>query len=146
MIGLVLAAGLFTAMDPTNAASQQAHEIHGLLNQWEVRSDRACFGQEIGEAKTLATELRILAAGRARALSNPRYGNVQKHLALKTVYHVAPLAGDTMVTIGEAYLRGGCPDQADEVFRKVLTYDGDIYESYRQRARVGIDDVRAAAR
>jgi hypothetical protein len=59
--------------------------------------------------------------------------------ALKTV--------NTRLLVADAYLQHKCLDEADKTYRSVLiSYIGSNYVAARQRAQVGIDDVRAARR
>jgi hypothetical protein len=48
--------------------------------------------------------------------------------------------------LADAAASHGCPKLADQVYREVIkTYIGSDYAAQRQRAQIGIEDVRAAA-
>ena len=54
-------------------------------------------------------------------------------------------AAEMVLTTGQNALKAGCSEVADEHYRYVLVhYTHDWMASFRQRAQVGIDDVRAA--
>jgi hypothetical protein len=53
-------------------------------------------------------------------------------------------AAEMVLTTGQRALNAGCSEVADEHYRYVLAhYAHDWMASFRQRAQVGIDDVRA---
>jgi hypothetical protein len=54
------------------------------------------------------------------------------------------MALEAQFAMADAYLEKGCLDQADAIYRHVIDhYAGSSFTSARERARVGIDDVRA---
>jgi hypothetical protein len=47
--------------------------------------------------------------------------------------------------LADAALESGCLDVADQAYRRIITYyTGSAYAGLRDRAKLGIDDVRAA--
>lgn len=57
---------------------------------------------------------------------------------------VAIRAISLRLTLADANLAHGCADAADALYRDAIsTYTGGAYASYRERARIGVDDVRA---
>jgi hypothetical protein len=57
---------------------------------------------------------------------------------------VANLA-TTLFTVADGALKLGCRQVADYYYRRILSiFTGSAYEAYRQRALVGIEDVRRA--
>lgn len=47
--------------------------------------------------------------------------------------------------IADSALKNGCLDFADKAYREIIViYIGTAYAAYRDRARIGIDDIRAA--
>jgi hypothetical protein len=58
-----------------------------------------------------------------------------------------PLAVASYLDLADAYLLGKCLDEADAIYRLVIRkYPGTAYEGLRERALLGVDDVRAARR
>lgn len=52
-------------------------------------------------------------------------------------------AADLRLSAADALTRAKCYDQADELYRSVIaTYTGASYAAFRERAKVGIDDIR----
>jgi hypothetical protein len=51
---------------------------------------------------------------------------------------------ETILALADAYLAKGCLDDADRVYRSIIKrFTGGVYEAVRQRAMIGVDDVRA---
>ena len=55
----------------------------------------------------------------------------------------AAMVASAELELAEAALAANCLDYADKHFRNVMkTYSGRYYDGYRQRAQIGINDVR----
>lgn len=66
------------------------------------------------------------------------------HKMADTSIRIFRSSADVELSFGDTALRAGCLDVADTQYRRVLThYNQGFMTSHRQRAQVGIDDVRA---
>lgn len=60
-----------------------------------------------------------------------------------TFDRIVKFGAEMLLTTGDLALRAGCRDQADRNYRAVLTsFLSEDMSAYRERARVGIEDVR----
>ena len=93
-------------------------------------------------------DLLVLGASRqAAGLNNPRLGNVQHYMAAQRLSALSGPAAEMQLELGDSWLFGGCLDSADSAYRSVLiTFTGDNYMAFRQRAQLGIEDTRDARR
>jgi len=98
------------------------------------------------------TVLKPLRAFESETPTNCDSKNLQTaYAAARVTASLAPdlelrrIAADLTLDIAESALKHDCLDFADKVYRSVIsTYVGSGYAAHRQRAQIGIDDVRAA--
>lgn len=111
---------------------------------WLAEPDRNCASATVRRSESISSEITRIAVSSAATLNDNRMGSTSKWWASTVLDGVAPIAAQSRLDLGNAYLRGGCLDDADRIFRDVMTtFTGPQYQSL---ARVGIDDVREARR
>lgn len=99
----------------------------------------------------IATE-RLMASEQTLAEYNqlrfsPRSGAGTRYRASKVVEDSLPSLTDTHFRLADGLLKRRCLDGADLLYRDILTrFSGSSYEALRERAKVGIDDVRSFRR
>lgn len=116
-------------------AADPSEELRALilkpLKAWErkepIWKQISCDSKKLQEAKAHV--------GVAERSAGNRYGDyLDMNMAV----------GGATLDVAEAALKHGCLDVADEMYRHVLQrYVGIAYSGLRQRAQVGINDVRS---
>ena len=113
-------------------------------NMWLAEPNANCASNTVRRAESISDEITRIAVSSAATLDDYTKGETSKWWARRVLDGVAPIAAQTRLDLGNSYLRGGCLDDADRVFRDVMTtFTGPQYQSL---ARVGIDEVREARR
>lgn len=78
------------------------------------------------------------------ALSS-RSGAGERYIARNVMKEIFPLLSEAHLGLADSLLKARCLMQADALYRDVLTrYTGSNYDSLRERAKIGIDDIRFA--
>ncbi len=97
----------------------------GPLNEWEAEASPSCASPNLTRAQSS-----VLAAIDVFAAEN--HGP-----------DVATDAGTWMLTVADAARDHGCKQVARRLYDTVIaTYTGSAYAALRQRAQIGIDDLR----
>ena len=77
------------------------------------------------------------------ALSS-RSGAGTRYIGQKTMDSIKPMVSEARFTLADALMAASSLDEADKIYRSTIsTFVGSTYEAMRQRALIGIDDVRA---
>lgn len=73
-----------------------------------------------------------------------RSGAGTRYMGQKVMQAISPIVVEARFTLADALLEASCLDAADKIYRgTVSTFTGSRFEAARQRALIGIDDVRA---
>lgn len=130
-----------TVINNMRQAAQLSSQWTGY---WLAEPDKNCASAMVRRSESITSEIIRIAVSNAAVLNDNTMGSTSKWHASSIVEGVAPIAAQSRLDLGNAYLRGGCLDDADRIFREVMTtFTGPQYQSL---ARVGIDDVREARR
>jgi hypothetical protein len=71
-------------------------------------------------------------------------GAGERYIGQKTLAAIRPLITEARFILADALFEADCLDGADRIYRDTLsTFTGASYEAIRQRAQIGIDDIRA---
>jgi hypothetical protein len=80
-----------------------------------------------------------------RALVDHRSGDGARYAAERTLPELAGIVTETQFQLAGALLRRGCLDDADTIYRGMqAAYAAPWFNAVRQRAVIGVDDVRVA--
>ncbi|MBC2777123.1 hypothetical protein [Parasphingopyxis marina] len=97
---------------------------------------------EVGVPQSLARTFDIAANLQSQGTSS-RAGAGTRYIVRNILRDMIPLVAEAQFSMADLYLTERCLDEADGAYRSILAnFPGAIYSSYRQRAQVGIDDVR----
>lgn len=145
---IALLSGPAQGYETTETVISNMRQAAQLSGQWTVywlaEPDKNCASPTVRRSESITSEIIRVAVSNAAVLNDNTMGSTSKWRASTIVEGVAPIAAQSRLDLGNAYLRGGCLDDADRIFREVMTtFTGPQYQSL---ARVGIDDVREARR
>lgn len=124
-------------------AVEEANDVREEVRKRAQQIDRKCQGEG---AVSIAGMIETMALQRQQAARDTRsYTDHQIASLTASSRQIGLVAADSYLIVGDAYLKARCLNQADTQYRHVLaTYPGASYVGVRQRAQVGIEDVRAA--
>lgn len=108
--------------------------VEGMAALERYRASDGCDGPDAQEVRAKIAELEESLSLFHRVQSFPQYEREarDRHTALSFAF-------------ADAALQRGCLDDADAVYRSLVAfYTGGAYAGIRDRAKLGIDDVRAA--
>ncbi len=145
MLGLtIVVSGCQTTSNQTFAARVRNEEIiresayaeaTNLLDAFEKETPGNCNSPN---AYKVETELLKLTGQESMYYSMKIWGMLSR---------VQKMKWDIQFRLAETALKQKCPDIADRVYRDIIAnYTGASYAGIRDRARVGLDDVREARR
>lgn len=127
-----------------NLASQQANAalVKGDIEDWIEVEGRTCSG--LSGAETLVQKMKS-SSDRAYILQNsPDISTSSRERYRNADIAGTPIFISTYLDLADAYLLGGCFKEANIIYRDVIhTYTGSSYAAFRERAAIGVDDVRA---
>lgn len=103
-----------------------------------------CSDGRVASASTLLeAQVDRLAQVTDMAVSS-RSGAGERYIGQKTMVAISPMVTEARFTLADALLRARCLDEADKIYRDTIsTFTGSSYDALRQRAQIGVDDVRA---
>jgi hypothetical protein len=120
----------------------RAAEVSGNIDAWTKNVGHTCDGlsptlstvqlmeAESEKAHALQDSADVSSAARERYRESDQYGT--------------PIFIGSYLDLADAYLAGNCFKEANGIYRDVIRkYIGASYASFRERASIGVDDVRA---
>jgi len=142
LIAVALLAGSWSSDAPVRAAELPA-VAQSLVADLDRGNSVCRLALEKGRVKFFQSEDDLRRA--TTILASPRRGDGEAYIARNILRDVTPSLSSAQFTLAEGLLRHKCVDEADQVYRGMLAfYSGRYFDAVRQRALVGIDDVRAA--
>jgi hypothetical protein len=130
--GVPFAARLRKQLESAHGSSLDA--IKGTRALERYRASEGCDGQDSREVLAMIAELEETVSRFHTVKSFPEYERQARDMHTNLSFAFADEA-----------LRRGCLDDADSVYRSLVAfYTGGAYAGIRDRAKLGIDDVRAA--
>jgi hypothetical protein len=148
---LLIALTVFTATradagwreDMVSKTNAEAADIAATASMLENGSIQ-CSDHEVSSAAAhLDAQADRLAQLTAMAFS-PRSGAGERYIGQKTMIAIRPIVTDARFTLADALLKASCLDEADKIYRETITtFTGSAYDALRQRAEIGINDVRS---
>lgn len=101
------------------------------LAEWKMGPDKRCIAQSATTASDAVSRLNGFSEG-TRTNFPDLYASM------------APIHSSLQLDLADEFLKQGCLDQADRLYRAVIRiHIGSRFAAERQRAQIGIDDVRA---
>lgn len=134
-LSIAAALSLLAVASPAQADpwEQAAAEMNAALTAFKAEKGKNCDSANLANAK--------LASDKWESYSIQYFNYV--HGDRSAVEEVSKsLSG--RLTLADAALKANCLDMADEIYREVIsTYTGSRFAAFRERAKLGVDDVRA---
>lgn len=120
--------------DPFSSSAHRFAEAEAAIQQF--KTEHECHGPGSAQASSAIDELERLASyWTSVKASDPRVSD------MRTRHYTASF------DFAEVAKAKGCLDEADVIYRHLITvYSGLMYQSVRERAKLGIDDIREARR
>lgn len=116
--------------------------VQKLIAEWNA-SGAECDSEEATTAMATFRSVETLSSGLFQRAQREEVRYLRQ-IYMNDYGPVAIRALNLRLTLADANLAHGCTDVADSLYRGAITiYTGDAYGPYRERARIGVDDVRA---
>jgi hypothetical protein len=113
------------------------------LQKFTSERPQSCVSENAHDAGMAVARLEGRLASWYAAAIDRRRSNVERTMRFRTIDEMKPTVLNRKLDLADAYLHANCLDRADGIYRAVMeVYTGMSYASYRDRARIGIDDVR----
>lgn len=133
-----------SASSPVQRAQDHASSALTYLSTWDGRD---CLSEPINNARYALARLSGLLSATGASATNPGLSSVERTIYLRRYGQMADMQISTQLEIADAYLQHNCIDDADKLYRDIVSdFPGSRYEAARQRAQIGIDDVRERRR
>jgi hypothetical protein len=132
--------------EDVSQARAEFSENTRLVAEFKAMTPAKCDAPGMARATHMGNMIEARTAKYYRALDDDpnKFSNVERNVFLDTIITLNPMAIGAKFNAADAYLAAGCLDPADQIYRDILaTYTGSSFASVRERAKVGIDDVRA---
>lgn len=128
------------AIAKTTAEVTEIEQVASLLKSRSVQ----CSDDRLSTAIShLDAQADRLAEATDMAFSR-RSGAGTRYMGEKVMQAISPMIVEVRFTLADALLEASCLDAADKIYRGTIsTFTGSRFEAARQRALIGIDDVRA---
>lgn len=128
-----------TQRDTTVSDAQRDYRIL----QQSLDGLSSCSGAGFELARSSADLLETRMMRNYNATISPRYSNTQKRVLREELDVITPLAANGRLELADKASALGCKQKAKEHYNTVLkTFVGSGYASYRDRAKVGLADLR----
>lgn len=142
-----------TSQNPNSVSNRMVNDYSSSINDSSVvgrnltefqSSETNCESPILSEAISKSNRITNRAMYHYSGAVNTAFSNVQRREHRSVYRDIVPLAVNTTLDIGDVALQKGCLDIADRQYREVLeVFVGPSYSAYRERAAIGIEDVRA---
>lgn len=133
-----------TASQPAISRAQiEAASARQYLAAWRTSADNDCLALPINEARYALARISALVTAAARLGTAADVGRYERTIYLRRYEELSTVQLAIQLEIADAYLAGGCLADADKLYRDVLIdFTSARHAAARQRAQIGIDDVR----
>lgn len=119
-------------------------EAQVRVTKWQKDPQRTCSDDIIRVAWGEINAAVAVVTNASTQLGKPEWGRVGRWAFTETLTRGAPIAAQAQLDFAAAYLVGGCPVAAKQVYQDVLgTFTGANYQAYREQAMMGLADIRA---
>lgn len=131
--------------DPMVLARNHASVISTIVSRWKAAPTPTCNSPDMIQAGESLEQIAFFAREKYRISIDPWQSEILRPMNRRNAAELAQLQITKQFQIADAFLARSCLDEADSLYRDVITtFLGGNYAAARQRAEIGIEDVRAA--
>lgn len=136
--------GDFQSTSLVPAVTIAAYKARAKITEWRLGADKDCSAASMSTASDEVARIRGYTSGTYANGQNPQSVGIVQDMYADRAMQMSQLHIPVQLDLADAYLEGECLDQADRLYRQIITtYVGASFEGYRQRAQNGVDDVRS---
>lgn len=136
--------GFQTAQQYSQAIRSRSSEIQRKIDEWTLVDGRPCQHETITAANLEASRLEGSVMAAYQMSRDSRQATTIRSIYSRRYTEAAAAQISSQLNLADAYLNAGCLDEADNLYRHIImTFTGTAYAGVRQRAQIGVDDVRA---
>ncbi len=119
------------------------HTISESLKVFQTEPERSCSSSTLVNAKAALQNMNLLSHLWYLKWSNAK-STPDQYLNERVLNVITPATIEMNFLVADTLLSNNCLESADEIYRAIISrFTGGRYASIRERAKIGVDDVRS---